>query len=111
MLRSTASRAAERRPSVMGGRARLRGLSGPGRHHHCTASRIRSTHRNDKALWDPAGRLCRPFAGWARSHNSGSVAPRGGESGERQVGKLAVEFGDAAFQDLGGFDLIAQRQV
>ena len=33
------------------------------------------------------------------------------ESGQRQVRELAVEFGDAAFQDLGGFDLIAQRQV
>jgi len=43
VLRSTASRAAERRPSVMGGRARLRGLSDPGRHHHCTASRMERT--------------------------------------------------------------------
>ena len=56
-MRSTASRAAERRPSVMGGRARLRGLSGPGRHHHCTASRIRSTeHRNSKGRRHSAGR-------------------------------------------------------
>ena len=74
VLRSTASRAAERRPSVMGGRPRLRGLSGPGRHHHCTASRIRSTERrNNKGLWDRAGKLRLPFAGGARSHKDRSL--------------------------------------
>jgi hypothetical protein len=64
-----------------------------------------------KSVWNPAGRQRRPFAGGARSHNPGFVAPRGGESGQWEIGELAVEFGDAAFQDLGGFDLIAQRQV
>jgi len=62
VLRSTASRAVERRPSVMGGRARLRGLSDPGRHHHCPASRIRSTKHQEnhflagikKAAWGEA---------------------------------------------------------
>ena len=55
-------------------RATRDGLSDPGRHHHCTASRIRSTeHRKNKGLWNPAGQplpgAALPFAGKARSHN------------------------------------------
>ena len=50
-------------------RAPRDGLSDPGRHHHCTASPIRSTeHWNNKSLWDPAGKLRLPFAGGARSN-------------------------------------------
>ena len=46
VLRSTASRAAERRPSVMGGRARLRGLAAfPERGPHRDASPLESPHR------------------------------------------------------------------
>lgn len=42
---------------------RLYGLRGPGRHHNCSASRIRSTqNRKDWRLWHPAGGFA-PFRG------------------------------------------------
>ena len=43
-------------------RAPRDGLSDPGRHHHCTASPIRSTgNLKNPGLWNPAGWLKPPF--------------------------------------------------